>query len=202
MFFSSYIPVLLFMLSFGNIECFQWDSTSIVILLCITKYTASGKSQEVDLFQLFSADFSCLSYVLYCLTYCTIFLFIKFISYLWLFQFFPFWLSFPSTISFRWNKVIFFFCLKCFHPCLQDLNSCLTQFISGCCCLAVLQEATVAPVLLVTNIGKCKVRKVFGSVTFSGCIFWIMCKDLALWGTSAWTVYDMSICGILLKEEF
>lgn len=95
--------------------------------------------------------------------------------------------------------MIFFFSLKCFHPCLQDLNNSLTQFISGCCSLAVLQEATVAPVL-VTNIGKCKVRKVFGSVTFSGCIFWNMCKDLALWGTSAWTSYGISICSISFFE--
>lgn len=109
-------------------------------------------------------------------------------------------LPFPSAVSFRWNWYSFF-ALKCFHPCLQDLNNSLTQFISGCCCLAVLQEATVAPVL-VTNIGKCKVRKVFGSVTFSGCVFWNMCKDPALQGTSAWTAYGMSICSILLKEEF
>lgn len=83
--------------------------------------------------------------------------------------------SFPSAclshLQFLSDGIKWYsFFLKCFHPCLQDLNNSLTQFISGCCCLAVLQEATVAPVL-VTNRGKCKVRKVFGSVTFNGCGF-------------------------------
>lgn len=180
----------------------QWDSTSIVILLCVTKYAISGKSQEVDLFQLFSPDFShlscfLLSYLLHHFLSLLNFFFLTFGSS----SSFPSaCLPFPSAVSFRWNWYSFF-ALKCFHPCLQDLNNSLTQFISGCCCLAVLQEATVAPVL-VTNIGKCKVRKVFGSVTFSGCVFWNMCKDPALQGTSAWTAYGMSICSILLKEEF
>lgn len=149
----------------------QWDSTSIVILLCVTKYAISQKGQEVDLFQLFSPDFSHLSCFL--------------LSYL-LHHFYLYWISFflplalpvlsllhvcLSHLQFLSDGIKWYsFSLKCFHPCLQDLNNSLTQFISGCCCLAVLQEATVAPVL-VTNIGKCKVRKVFGSVTFNGCGF-------------------------------
>lgn len=92
----------------------QWDSTSIVILLCVTKYAASGKSQEDYLFRLFSPDFSHISYVFYCLTYYTIFIFITFLfSYLWLFQFFRFYLfAFPICSFFQMELNDFLFFLR------------------------------------------------------------------------------------------
>lgn len=98
-----------------------------------------------------------------CLSSHPFFLFIKYIF----FHTFEFSSSSPS---FPWPQFLsdgiqwFFFPLNYFRHCVWGLNNRHTQFISGCCCLAVLWEATAAPEL-VTNRGRCKVRKFFASVT-------------------------------------
>lgn len=187
MFFDSYPSILLFMSSFGNTECLDHIAVRLHFNFYFTLYKKIlylweelGTWFISVVFSRFLPSFLC-SLLPY---YTFFFIFIFFILTLTL----PVLSLCLSHLQFLQDEIRWFsfFSLKCFHPCLQDLSNSLAQFISGCCCLAVLQEATVAP-MLVTNIGKCKVRKVFGSVTFSACIFWNMCKDLALWGTSAWT---------------
>lgn len=95
--------------------------------------------------------------------------------------FFPHTFEFSSSSpSFPWPQFLsdgiqwFFFPLKNFHHCVWGLNNRHTQFISGCCCLAVLWEATATPEL-VTNRGRCKVRKFFASITCRSCIFQNRC---------------------------
>lgn len=153
----------LFIKDIWDIQC--WGHITLQLLLySVWQSTLLGTGREKILLSLFLLSF-----------FSPLFSFHKihffFSPHLWIFQLIPFFSL--TTISFRWNPVIFF-PLKNFHHCVWGLNNRHTQFISGCCCLAVLWEATATPEL-VTNRGRCKVRKFFASITCRSCIFQNRC---------------------------